>query len=58
MTSAAIVLINLGLAILIVIAIGVDFAPVWLGGGLLVAGVLAAIGAVRLWRGYLDALQA
>jgi len=55
-TSVALVLLNVGIAWLIVGAIGVEFAPLWLALVILAAGVLAAAGAVMLWRGYLRAL--
>jgi len=57
MTSAALALINIGLAGLIVAAIGIAFAPLWVAGALLAAGVVAAGGAVLLWRSYLHALE-
>jgi hypothetical protein len=57
-TSVALVLINVGLAMLIVAAIGAaSFAPLWVGGLLLAAGVLTAIGAVLVWRSYVRALS-
>jgi hypothetical protein len=57
-TSAALGLINIGVAVLIVGAIGADtFAPLWVGAALLVAGVLAAVGAVVLWRRWLHRHQ-
>lgn len=57
-TAAALALINVGLAGLIVAAIGApSFAPLWLGIAALVLGVLAAIAAVLLWRQYLAAAR-
>jgi len=53
-TTLALAMVNAGLAILIVAAIGVrGFAPLWVGVVLLVLGVLAAVAAVMLWRQYL-----
>jgi hypothetical protein len=53
-TALALALINVGLAALIVAAIGAQsIAPAWLGLVLLVLGVVAAIGAAALWRRYL-----
>ena len=46
--------INLGLAVLIVQAIGMTtFAPLWLGWTALAVGTLFAALAIRLWRSYL-----
>ena len=57
-TAAALALVNVGLAILIVAAIGVrGFAPLWVGVVLLLVGVAAAIAAVMLWRQYLAAAR-
>jgi hypothetical protein len=54
-TALAVVLINIGVAALIVEAIGIkSFAPLWVELAILLAGVLAAVGAVRLWRQYLE----
>jgi hypothetical protein len=53
-TAVALALVNVGLAALIVAAIGAtSFAPLWVGVVVLVAGVVAAAGAVVLWRRYL-----
>jgi hypothetical protein len=53
-TAVALALVNAGLAILIVAAIGArGFAPLWVGLVLLVVGVVAAVAAVMLWRQYL-----
>jgi hypothetical protein len=57
-TAAALAFVNLGLASLIVLAVGArGFAPMWLGLVLLVLGVMAAAIAVRLWRGYLSSVR-
>ncbi len=57
-TSLALVLINVALALLIVTLIGATtFAPAWLAGALLALGLLAAIGAISLWRAYVRAAQ-
>ena len=57
-TVVALALINVGLATAIVSAMGTaTFAPTWVGLVLLGAGVLAAVGAVRLWRGYLESVK-
>ena len=53
-TAAALALLNVGLAALIVQAVGArTSAPLWLWVALCVLGVLAAAGAVVLWRQYL-----
>ena len=53
-TTVALVLINVGLAGLIVEAIGArSFAPLWLAIAFVLAGIVAAVGAITLWRGYL-----
>ena len=50
-TAAALAAFNVGLAVLIVAAIGVrTFAPPWLGGLALAAGIALAALAVGLWR--------
>jgi len=52
----ALVLINVGIALLIVAAIGIEaLGPAWIGAAVLVAGVVAAAGAIMLWRRYLQA---
>ena len=57
-TAVALAMINAGLAILIVAAIGVrGFAPLWIGVVLLLVGVAAAVAAVMLWRQYLVAAR-
>jgi hypothetical protein len=57
-TVVALVLINVGLAGLIVEAVGArSFAPLWLSLTLLVLGAAAAAGAVVLWRQYLTAAR-
>ena len=58
-TAIAIALANIGLAALIVAAIGKpSFAPVWIGGVLLVLGLAAAAAALVLWRRFLADLRA
>jgi hypothetical protein len=53
-TALALALVNSGLAMLVIEAIGArSFAPWWVGIALLVAGVMAVAGAVILWRNYL-----
>jgi hypothetical protein len=53
-TAVGLALINAGLAILIVAAIGARaFAPLWVGLVLIVVGIVAAVAAVMLWRQYL-----
>ncbi|MDQ3808770.1 MAG: hypothetical protein M3336_00595 [Chloroflexota bacterium] len=55
-TAVALALINLGLALLIVQAMGVrTFAPAWLAAVALVLGIVAAAGAARMWRAFLRA---
>jgi hypothetical protein len=57
-TVLALVLINVGLAGLIVEAVGArNFAPVWVTLVLLVLGAASAVAAVVLWRQYLRAAQ-
>jgi hypothetical protein len=52
------VLINVGLAALIVEAVGArSFAPLWVSLVLLAVGAAAAAGAVVLWRQYLTAAR-
>lgn len=54
-TALALALVNIGLAALIVEAIGArSVAPLWLGLVLLLVGIGAAVAAVMLWRQYLD----
>ncbi len=54
-TALALALINLGLAALVVAAVGApSFAPPWVAVVLLVVGLAAAVGAVVLWRQYLS----
>jgi len=54
----ALTLINIGLAVLIVAAIGVTpSAPVWVGGAVLAAGLIAAAVAFALWRSYVQAAR-
>jgi hypothetical protein len=56
-TTLALGLINIGLASLIVIALGAGvFVPTWLALGLIVGGCVAAVIAVTLWRGYVRSL--
>jgi fatty acid desaturase len=55
-TAAALALVNLGLALLIALAVGArGFVPVWVAALLLVLGIVATTVAVTLWRGYLNA---
>ena len=57
-TAVALALINVGLAGLIVEAVGArSFAPVWVTIVLLVVGVVAGVGAITLWRGYLQSAR-
>jgi membrane protein implicated in regulation of membrane protease activity len=57
-TALAVGFVNVGLAAIIVGAIGQrSFAPVWVGGVLVIAGVAAAVAALVLWRRYLDDLR-
>ena len=57
-TALALVLINVGLAALIVEAVGArSFAPLWVSLVLLAVGAAAAAGAVVLWRQYLSAAR-
>jgi hypothetical protein len=52
------VLVNAGLAVLIVGAIGATtFAPPWVGGALLLVGAVTTVVAVSLWRAYLHRAQ-
>ena len=58
-TIVALALFNIGLASIIVSAIGErSFAPLWLGVALLVLGLAAAVYALILWRDYLSSLRA
>ncbi len=53
-TALALALINVGLAAMVVDAVGApNFAPAWVAVVLLVIGLVAAVGAVMLWRKYL-----
>jgi hypothetical protein len=53
-TAVALALINIGLASLIVAAVGSPaVAPGWLAVVLLIVGIAAAVGSVSLWRQYL-----
>ena len=53
-TALGLALVNAGLAMAIVAAMGVrSFAPLWLGLVLLLLGVGMALAAVMLWRQYL-----
>ena len=57
-TAIALAMINAGLAMIIVAAIGVrSFAPLWLALVILLLGVAAAVAAVTLWRQYLAAAR-
>ena len=54
LTALALALINVGLAGLIVAAIGTNsFAPLWVSLLVMGLGAIAAVGAVVLWRQYL-----
>jgi len=54
-TAVALALINIGLASLIVAAVGSPaVGPSWLAIVLLVVGIAAAAACVALWRQYLD----
>jgi protein-S-isoprenylcysteine O-methyltransferase Ste14 len=58
-TAIAVGLVNIGLAALIVDAIGQrSFIPLWIGGVFMLLGVGAAAAALVLWRRYLADLQA
>lgn len=55
-TALALALLNLGLAALIVEAVGArSIAPLWLSVLLFVLGIAATVAAVMLWRQYLSA---
>jgi hypothetical protein len=57
-TAVALALINVGLASLIVAAVGAPgLAPVWLSVLLVAVGIAAAVGCVSLWRQYLGDLR-
>ncbi len=57
-TVIALALINVGLATAIVAAMGTAaIAPMWVGLGLVVLGVVATLVAVGLWRQYLVAVR-
>jgi uncharacterized membrane protein (DUF2068 family) len=57
-TALALALVNVGLAALLVEATGArSFAPPWVAVVLLLFGVVAAVGAVTLWRAYLDCVR-
>ena len=57
-TAVALALINVGLASLIVSAIGSPaIAPNWVAMVVLAVGVAAAVACVRLWRQYLGDLR-
>ena len=57
-TAVALALVNAGLAILIVAAIGArGFAPLWVGVVAIVVGVIAGVGAITLWRAYLQSAR-
>lgn len=59
MTAVALALINVGLASLIVAAVGSPgLAPVWLSILVVALGIAAAIACVALWRGYLNDFRA
>jgi len=57
-TVVALALVNVGLAMVIVAAIGApSFAPLWLSIALLGVGVVAGVGAITLWRAYLQSAR-
>ena len=57
-TVIALALINVGLATAIVAAMGTSaIAPLWVGLGLVVLGIVAGLAAIGLWRQYLGALR-
>jgi hypothetical protein len=52
-TALALGILNFGVAVLIVVAIGVrTFAPLWVGLVALAMGIAVAALAIWLWRGY------
>jgi hypothetical protein len=52
-TALALGILNFGVAVLIVVAMGVrTFAPLWLGLAALATGIAVAALAIWLWRGY------
>jgi hypothetical protein len=57
-TAAALALVNVGLALLIALAVGArGFVPGWVAALLLALGLAATVVAVTLWRGYLHAAR-
>ena len=58
-TAAAVALVNVGLASLIVAAVGARTVapPAWLAALLLALGLVAAAGAAALWRQYFRSLR-
>jgi hypothetical protein len=57
-TVIALALINVGIAMAIVAAMGTaSIGPLWVGLVLLACGVAAGVVAVSLWRQYLSALR-
>jgi hypothetical protein len=55
-TAAALALVNVGLALLIALAVGArGFVPGWVAALLLALGLAVTVVAVTLWRGYLRA---
>ena len=57
-TALALALVNVGLAAVLVEATGArSFAPLWVALVLLALGVVATVGAVTLWRAYLDSVR-
>jgi hypothetical protein len=57
-TAVALALVNVGLAALIVGAMGQrSFAPLWISALIVVGGVAAATWAVVLWRQYLHSVR-
>jgi hypothetical protein len=57
-TAVALAFVNLGLALLIVAAIGVNTGlPPWVGGAVLAAGIVTGVLAAWLWQSHLRALR-
>jgi hypothetical protein len=58
MTAVALALINVGLASLIVAAVGSPgVAPFWLSALLVALGIAATVGCIALWRQYLTGVR-
>ncbi len=57
-TAIALALVNLGLAALIVEAIGArSLAPLWVSVLIFAVGIAATVAAIMLWRRYLSAAR-